>query len=91
VLRSSVSTTLKKLYPFCTRKVPLPDVRKFFNFKFLDIPTADEIFEGDKYTDKIWILLRTIFDVFAMHDVGLLLLKIVKWINKSLSYFPGRE
>jgi hypothetical protein len=26
-----------------------------------------------------------------MHDVGLLLLKIVKWINKSLSYFPGRE
>jgi hypothetical protein len=26
-----------------------------------------------------------------MHDVGLLLPKIVKWINKSLSYFPGRE
>ena len=26
-----------------------------------------------------------------MHDVGLILHKIVKWINKSLSYFPGRE
>ena len=56
------------------------------------VPTADEIFEGDKaHHEKIWILLRTIFDVFAMHDVGLLLPKIVKWINKSLSYFPGRE
>ena len=57
----------------------------------IDIPTADEIFEGDKYSEKIWVLLRTIFDVFAMHDVGLLIIKIVKWINKSLSYFPGRE
>lgn len=37
------------------------------------------------------MLLRTIFEVFAMHDVSLLLPKIVKWINKSLSYFPGRE
>ena len=56
------------------------------------VPTADEIFEGDKaHHDKIWVLLRTIFDVFAMHDVILLLPKIVKWINKSLSYFPGRE
>jgi hypothetical protein len=26
-----------------------------------------------------------------MHDVSMLLPKIVKWINKSLSYFPGRE
>jgi hypothetical protein len=37
------------------------------------------------------MLLRSIFDVFAMHDVELLLQKIVKWINKSLSYFPGRD
>ena len=55
----------------------------------VDIPTSEEVFEGDK--DKVWVLLRTIFDVFALHDVSLLLAKIVKWINKSLSYFPGRE
>ena len=26
-----------------------------------------------------------------MHDVTLLMPKIVKWINSRLSYFPGRE
>ena len=39
----------------------------------VDIPTAEEIYEGEKHQEKIWILLKTIFDVFAMHDVGLLL------------------
>lgn len=55
----------------------------------LDIPSAEEVYEGDKYPEKVWVLLKTIFEIFAMHDVTLLLSKIVKWLNKSLSYFPG--
>ena len=46
------------------------------------------MFEGTN-PEKVWLLLRTIFDIFAMHDVSLLLTKIVKWLNKSLSYFPS--
>ena len=57
----------------------------------IDIPTAEEIFEDDKHSERIWVLLRTIFEVIAMYDVKLLREKIVKWINKSLSYFQGRD
>lgn len=55
------------------------------------VPSADEIFEGDKQGEKIWLLLKQIFDIFALHDVTLLMPKIVKWINNSLQYFPQRE
>lgn len=48
------------------------------------------MFEGSN-PEKAWQLLRTVFDVFAMHDVSLLLPKIVKWLNKSLGVFPGRQ
>eukprot|EP00347_Sterkiella_histriomuscorum_P008154 403346176 len=51
------------------------------------IPTADDVFDGDKNTEKVWLMLNTIFDLFAMHDVRLLTPKIVKWINKSLMQY----
>jgi len=35
----------------------------------------------------VWVLIREIFDVFAMHDVTLLLPKIVNWFNRSLATF----
>lgn len=55
------------------------------------IPTSEEVFEADRNPEKIWVLLRTVFEVFAMHDVALLLPKIVKWLNRALAHFPGRE
>jgi hypothetical protein len=52
------------------------------------IPTAEEVFEGAP-PERLWLLLQTVFNVFAMHDVSILLPKIVKWLNKSLACFPG--
>ncbi|CDW90019.1 UNKNOWN [Stylonychia lemnae] len=51
------------------------------------IPTADDIYEGEKNPEKIWLMLHSIFDMFAMHDVRVLTPKIIKWINKSLQQF----
>ena len=47
------------------------------------IPTADEIFEGQKQ-ERIWLMLRLIFDVFGMHDVNLLRPKIMTWITSII-------
>lgn len=55
------------------------------------MPTADEIFEGEKYIDKVWMLLKTVFELFAMHEVNNNFPKILKWMNLSLAHFPGRE
>jgi hypothetical protein len=30
------------------------------------IPTAEEIFESEKNTQKVWSLLKVIFDLYAM-------------------------
>ena len=51
------------------------------------IPTAEEIFEGEKHQQKIWLLLKVIFDIFGMHDVNRLTPYILKWISMSLQYF----
>jgi len=45
--------------------------------------TADEIFEATK-PERIWLLLRQVFEVFAMHDVNVLKPKIFNWINDVL-------
>lgn len=39
----------------------------------LVIPPADEVYESEKYADKVWLLLKAIFDIFAMHDVIVLI------------------
>ena len=46
------------------------------------MPTAEEVFEGKP--EKVWLLLKTIFEIIAMHDVKLLMPKIVIWINERL-------
>ena len=50
------------------------------------IPTAEEIFETEKNAPKIWIMLKAVFDYFAMPDVYKLSFYIFKWINLSLLY-----
>ena len=47
------------------------------------IMTAEEIFESQK-PDRIWLMLRQIFEVFAMHDVSLLRPKILSWITSII-------
>jgi len=48
------------------------------------IPTAEEIFEGERNPQRMWILLKVIFDIFAMSDVLKLTPYILKWIAMSL-------
>ena len=50
------------------------------------ILTAEEIFEGVK-VERIWLMLRQIFEVFAMHDVNLLRPKILAWITSIIQLF----
>ena len=50
------------------------------------ILTAEEIFEGQK-VDRIWLMLRQVFEVFAMHDVNLLRPKILSWITSIIQLF----
>lgn len=50
------------------------------------IPTADEIFEAEKNQSKIWLLLKMIFDHFAMQDVYKLTPYIIKWLSLCLLY-----
>ena len=55
------------------------------------ILTAEEIFEGQK-VDRIWLMLRQVFEVFAMHDVNLLRPKILSWITSIIQLFnPGLQ
>lgn len=48
------------------------------------IPTAVEIFEGDKNTQRVWPLLKVIFDLFAMVDVNKSTMNILRWISMCL-------
>ena len=50
------------------------------------ILTAEEIFECQKQ-ERIWLMLRQIFEVFAMHDVNLLRPKILTWITNIIQLF----
>ena len=50
------------------------------------ILTSEEIFEGIK-VERIWLMLRQIFEVFAMHDVNLLKPKILAWITSIIQLF----
>jgi hypothetical protein len=44
------------------------------------VMSAEEIFDGNK-TDRIWLMLQNVFEVFALHDVNVLRPKILAWIN----------
>lgn len=48
--------------------------------------TADEIFDGAK-AERIWLMLKNIFEVFAMHDVNVLRPKILAWITSIVQFF----
>ena len=50
------------------------------------VMSAEEIFDGVK-TDRIWLMLQNIFEVFAMHDVNVLRPKINAWINSIVQFF----
>ena len=42
--------------------------------------TADEIFDGSK-AERIWVMVKQIYEVFAMHDVNVLRPKILAWVT----------
>ena len=42
--------------------------------------TADEIFDGTK-AERIWVMVKQIYEVFAMHDVNVLRPKILAWVT----------
>ena len=48
--------------------------------------TADEIFDGIK-AERIWLMVKQIFEVFAMHDVNVLRPKILTWITSIVQFF----
>ena len=50
------------------------------------ILTAEEIFDGLK-VDRIWLMIRYIFEIFAMHDVNILRPKILSWITSIVQLF----
>jgi len=37
--------------------------------------------------ERIWLMLRHVFEVFAMHDVNVLKPKILAWINSIVQFF----
>jgi hypothetical protein len=48
------------------------------------IPTSEEIFEAEKNPQRIWALLKVVFDIFGMQDVNKLTPYILKWIHASI-------
>jgi hypothetical protein len=48
--------------------------------------TAEEIFESVK-PERIWLMIRSIFEVFAMHDVQVLKPKILAWVSSIITYY----
>jgi len=52
-----------------------------------NLPSAEEIFLG-KPQDKIWIFLKEVYDVFAMHDVEIWLkYTINQWATQILDHY----
>ena len=54
------------------------------------IPTADEIFEADKFPSRVWALLKLIFDTFAMAEPQKQLSLVLKWVSMSLQFFGSQ-
>jgi hypothetical protein len=52
------------------------------------LPTAEEVYSGR--VDKIYSLIKEIFDIFAMHDVKILMKSIVGWIKHVIQLY-GKE
>ena len=50
------------------------------------ILSAEEIYEG-KMADRIWQMLKSCFEVFAMYDVNLLKPQILAWITSIMQQF----
>eukprot|EP00826_Nyctotherus_ovalis_P052648 TRINITY_DN671_c0_g4_i1.p1 TRINITY_DN671_c0_g4~~TRINITY_DN671_c0_g4_i1.p1 ORF type:complete len:344 (+),score=69.86 TRINITY_DN671_c0_g4_i1:311-1342(+) len=51
------------------------------------IPTAEEIFHG-KPTDKLWLFLKEIYDIFGMHDVEIWLKYVInQWASPILEMY----
>ena len=48
--------------------------------------SAEEIFEPVK-PERIWVMIRSIFEVFAMHDVQVLKPKILAWVSSIVTYY----
>ena len=48
--------------------------------------TAEQLFEMSK-VERMWLMIRSIFDVFAMHDVTLLKPKIMNWISSIITFY----
>lgn len=48
--------------------------------------SAEEIFEPTK-PERIWLMVRSIFEVFAMHDVQVLKPKILAWVSSIITYY----
>ena len=53
--------------------------------------TSNDIFEGNK-PEKIWLMRKHVFEVFAMHDVGALKKNILAWVSNVMQFFnPSKE
>jgi len=50
------------------------------------VPSAEEIFDSEKNPTRVWLLVKLIFDHFAMSDVQKLSPYILKWLAMSLWY-----
>lgn len=51
-----------------------------------NILTAEQIFEMQK-VERSWVMIKSIFEVFAMHDVMVLKPKIMAWLSSIISYY----
>ena len=55
------------------------------------VPTADEIFEMSK-PEKIWLMFKQIFEIFAIYDAQLLKKEILAWVVHIFNkYNPYKE
>jgi hypothetical protein len=56
-----------------------------------NILQADQIFDMSK-TERMWVMIRSIFDNFAMHDVTVLKSKIMSWLSQIITFYnPYRQ
>ena len=51
-----------------------------------NILTAEQIFDMSKI-ERMWLMVKSIFEVFAMHDVMVLKPKIMAWLGSIISYY----
>lgn len=48
--------------------------------------TAEQLFEMSK-VEQTWVMIKSVFDVFAMHDVSVLKPKILAWLSSIITYY----